>query len=126
MEKEFIPYEEALAMKELGFDEICLGMFTHDKSLQWDGEHYHLPIKNSDAVEGALWITVPLWQQAFRWFREKHGLDSYTSPDEGVYRVGEKSYGYTINENHYRNGFSSPEEAQLACLKELIKIVKNE
>jgi hypothetical protein len=27
MEKEFIPYKQALALKELGFDEPCLGWY---------------------------------------------------------------------------------------------------
>jgi hypothetical protein len=27
MEKEFIPYEQALALKELGFDEPCFAWF---------------------------------------------------------------------------------------------------
>ena len=27
MEKDFIPYEEALALKELGFDEPCLAFY---------------------------------------------------------------------------------------------------
>ena len=27
MENEFIPYEQALALKELGFDEPCIGYY---------------------------------------------------------------------------------------------------
>jgi hypothetical protein len=30
MEKEFIPYAEALALKELGFDEPCLNLYHKD------------------------------------------------------------------------------------------------
>ena len=31
MEKEFIPYEQALALKELGFDEHCFGLYENGK-----------------------------------------------------------------------------------------------
>ena len=31
MEKDFVPYEEALALKELGFDEFCIGNYADDK-----------------------------------------------------------------------------------------------
>ena len=33
MEKEFIPYEQALALKELGFDEPCLVYITQKINL---------------------------------------------------------------------------------------------
>ncbi len=31
MNKEFIPYEQALALKELGFDEPCFGYYVIDR-----------------------------------------------------------------------------------------------
>ena len=31
MNKEFITYEQALALKELGFDEPCLGWYWYDE-----------------------------------------------------------------------------------------------
>ena len=31
MEKEFIPYEQTLALKELGFDEPCFGKFYYNQ-----------------------------------------------------------------------------------------------
>ena len=30
MNKEFIPYEQALELKELGFNEVCLGYYNLD------------------------------------------------------------------------------------------------
>ena len=33
MEKEFVPYELAVKLKELGFDDPCSGWYTPDKSL---------------------------------------------------------------------------------------------
>ena len=82
MEKEFVPYELALRLKALGFNEKCYGYFTRDK------EFFYFDVddlssaytKNMDnlvvnSVNG-LECTAPLYQQAFRWFREQYGLYS--------------------------------------------------
>jgi hypothetical protein len=116
MDKEFIPYEQALALKELGFEEPCLG--------------YYIELKNP--VEGLLeigldneYLQAPLYQQAFRWFREKR------------YRFNIVNDSTDINGNYYYDVFfngkflfetdyiyKTYEEAELACLKKLIEIVK--
>lgn len=42
LDKEFIPYQEALALKELGFDEPCFGFYTYKGEIRrytnFDGE----------------------------------------------------------------------------------------
>jgi hypothetical protein len=129
MGKEFIPYEQALALKELGFDEPCIAFYTQNaygdgKKLQWFR-------KPNDCNSDYVFISAPLYQQAFRWFRENYELDSeiYMNHEYGVkfytYLVLklEKSIvfhksGYAVKQNTY-------EEAELECLKKLIEIVKN-
>jgi len=120
MTKEFIPYDCALALKELGFDEPCFAKYEKDGLFQL----FHtievaayLTI-NSNGVNGI--VCAPLYQQAFRWFREKHGLDSW------VYRPDEKLniWGYNTTLHTNVSPFKSYEEAELECLKQLIKIVK--
>ena len=102
MTKEFVTYEQALALKELGFDEPC--MASRDM--------------NND--EGL--IQIPLKQQAFRWFREKHGLGhmingiGYEAFCMGV--GGVSAYFSPFKFNTY-------EEAEQACLDKLIEICKN-
>jgi hypothetical protein len=117
MEKEFIPYEQALALKELGFDEPCFGYFyTEDK-------FFETKIKNSELEEDCS-ISAPLYQQAFRWFREKYDFDI------GIGKDSHDIYHFQIDTNYYGNWilpiFSRKyEEAELECLKKLIEIVKN-
>ena len=144
MNKEFIPYEQALALKELGFDERCLlhiqyssgtDVFTRKKFKNsiWLGNGYDAEIddkkikykfpKHSEQKYGTL--EIPLYQQAFRWFREKYCLNSFI--------VDSKSYDWYYNINNMQTddvinyGFFSKtyEEAELECLKKLIEIVKN-
>jgi hypothetical protein len=73
MEKQFVTYEIALKLKELGFDEECLGYF-HSKELSLyptQFHPYHLG-KNSEEILYNTDCTAPLWQQVIDWFRDKH------------------------------------------------------
>jgi hypothetical protein len=118
MEQEFIPYEQALDLKKLGFDEPCFGYYTGDKM--------HLVIRplmlRANELESYV-VTAPTFSQAFRWFREKYGF----------YNQIHKGYGWegiirnSVNGNiEWNDGtYNSPEEAELACLIKLIEIVKN-
>jgi hypothetical protein len=127
MEKEFVPYEQALALKELGFDELCLARF--------DGGGFRLlpvydPLKNSEIKESWFCIT-PLYQQAFRWFRDKHNLTSEVSIEQ-YRRNTDKKWMFSVTwlnkdamYDHSKTTFKSYEEAELACLDKLIEIVEN-
>lgn len=100
MENEFVTYEQALALKELGFDEPCLliiqyasdyDIFTGSKFQNsiWLGNGYEANIddkkikykfpKDSGVNYGRL--KIPLKQQVFRWFREKYSLEIILCPD---------------------------------------------
>lgn len=66
MKKEFIPYEEALALTELGFNEECLAGYNKETNELYisyeDGE----PTFNQE-----YYVLAPLYQQAFRLFRRE-------------------------------------------------------
>ena len=110
--KEFIPYEEALALKELGFDEPCLSSFDENKKL--------FKVWENDIVNGRTICSAPLYQQAFRWFREKYGLYSVIDGLEN------RQYYKITQLNSYSKEYDTYEEAELACLRKLIQLVKNE
>jgi hypothetical protein len=117
MEKEFIPYKEALAMKELGFDEECLNYYNEHKILGFLGRNLSIP-KNEMEVE------APLYQQAFRWFREKHNLKSFPVY-KGLTNDSKEWWDwFIIGEEITYNTSGTYEEVKLDCLKRLIEIVK--
>jgi hypothetical protein len=140
MNKEFTPYEIALALKELGFDEPCAGRYYTDDStlpifMQWttkEGTKFNsilLPY-GIDEIMLSPFISAPLYQQAFRWFREKYNLQANVCFDtEGgephyyfiIHIFKKKEWGYDDNISTYK----TYEEAELECLKKLIEIVKN-
>ncbi len=98
MEKEFVPYIEALELKQLGFDIPSVSGYSYSDS-------------------DNLLTQAILYQQAFRWFREKHTLDNATMKDKFVIETDED-----LPKWYY--GFNTYEEAELACLQKLIEIVK--
>ena len=69
MNKEFIPYEQALALKELGFDEPCFGFHSKIHGLILGQVTGTGPL-----FEQAGECSAPLYQQAFRWLFEKRGI----------------------------------------------------
>ena len=74
MNKEFIQYELALALKELGFNEPCFGYYI--ETGEWVPASYSqkgiVYPSNLDLMKE--WVSAPLYQQAFRWFEEKHNM----------------------------------------------------
>jgi hypothetical protein len=135
MEKEFIPYEQALALKELGFDEPCFGLYENKKiGYSWEtSQGIVTPItyrRNSKFVEHILSkgdCTSPTFSQSFRWFREKYKLDKTIDiwTEQPVSdEIWDKAYQYYINGEAYHPYFKTYEEAELECLKKLIEIVK--
>jgi hypothetical protein len=130
MEKEFVTYEQALALKDLGFNEPCFSfcidvdnfLYTNQKWL-----NYNLNDKR---------ISAPLYQQAFRWFREKHnlcgevytvnmGAIDYTFQIRDLYSEDVKHNNFEAYTGGYIGTFLTYEEAEQACLDKLIEICKN-
>lgn len=102
MKKQFVTYEIALKLKELGFDEPCFGYYTSMKEWMMEGtklnpeRHFHgcnwansdnsmyfmykqnsfgdrdSVVKNSEFTKAIHNVAVPLWQQVIDWFREKY------------------------------------------------------
>ena len=155
LEKEFILYEQALVLKELGFDELCIGYYYNGK-IYLNSQGVNLPGPSGEQP-------LPLYQQAFRWFREKYDLHVQIRKEDYFYKNVHSNYFHfdiskgqqqdiTEQQDLYYNitdeckqdipgnyldneklnilifergfAFNTYEEAELACLKKLIEIVK--
>jgi hypothetical protein len=135
MTKEFIPYQQALALKELGFDEPCFGHYQqewHDDGMTELEPSLQMVISKQHQHAYQIY-TAPLYQQAFRWFREKYNLTwEYQFDDSNIsLYVGEITYPdnnldfFKVIEVEYNGYTKAYEEAELACLIKLIEIVKD-
>jgi hypothetical protein len=130
MEKEFIPYEQALQLKALGFDESCLKYYVDTKLID-----NSLGLTNSYCNWVDNQCLSPLYQQAFRWFRDKHNLHTWiTSKTIGESDVVFIPHGRTIPDTTQKGlvvdiipyvTCKKEEDAELECLKKLIEIIKN-
>jgi len=123
MDKEFIPYEQAIALKELGFDEPCFWLYD-EKQLK----NQITPSINSDFKYINV-IQAPLYQQVFRWFREKHGY--FSSPTQSTKPSGVE-YDWLITKEIDESRiliktvgyFPTYEKAEFECVKKLIELCK--
>lgn len=125
MNKEFIPEEQALDLKKLGFNEPCFGFYIGDiirLTLYTDcgWKNSTIPYDTQEEL-----LTAPLYQQAFRWFREKYDLKGFVSPVEYLDGTDDTYHWCVYNECNSGNEQLTHEEAELECLKKLIEIVKN-
>jgi hypothetical protein len=128
MEKLFLPYELALEIKTLGFDEPCLFDYNRWNTERLNSSYYNYVNYN----KGETMVSAPIFQQVFKWFRKKYDLhsliESYNQDENG--NDIEYIYSYRIVTNKIfpkeMNVFlNSYEEAELECIKKLIEIVKN-
>ena len=116
--KNFIPYDLALELKYLGFDEPCFAFYglsrddykTIRLSIFQNLKTDYLP----DVHHLDITCDAPLYQQAFLYLWNKTGRYIIPIPND------DKEWLCMGNK------FKTYEEARLECLKTLIEIVKNE
>ena len=142
MEKEFVPNEQAIALKELGFDEPCFMSYRGKFDLYRKGIGGYLSEmsmeRNSDLDKYEInkreqyWISAPTYRQAFSFFREKYKLkgDVRHANSNGTYTYTIWRWNFDNNIGKWQrigviHSWNDYEEAELACLIKLIEIVKN-
>lgn len=111
--EDFISYQEALALKELGFNDLCRYSYYQDGSVGSE-----LSLINYNISETL--CSRPTFSQSFRFFRKNYNIDSwiekYLNDEFYIFQIPfanfEKIQGY----------FETYEECELKCLQELIKI----
>lgn len=152
MNKEFLTYEESIALKQLGFDELCLGYYNHKEVLllatpSLDRTYLPFYYKNSK-IRGLAnifsskktedkFVSTPTYQQAFRWFRENYSLQ-HEITRQGIrywlltiYDIDKTTPNGVFNGKKYQldeeltNEPTTYEKAELECLKKLIELVKS-
>jgi hypothetical protein len=138
MRENFITYEQALALKELGFNEPCLleeyfedsqcvSEWAYEEPFKINTELDHLTDKfNADDDEHYEYsVAVPLKSQVFKWFRKNssiNGIVLYYGKDQWNIEILDYKGNELIQIED--NTFWSYEEAESACIDELIELIK--
>ena len=122
MKKEFVPYELALELKDLGFDEPCFRFKNNISNV------FEQKIEGYDWNQVEKFVSISTFSQAFRFFREKYSIEShiksfYQQRENKGFYFGIDDY---INKDFYSSPYYSYEEAELECLKKLIEIAKDQ
>ena len=125
MNKEFIPYNESLELKALGFDEPCFGYYSEGELILNSHTNNHMQ---------RFRYSAPTFSQAFRWFREKYNLIfqiNYLFNGNYQVVIHKNTYEYMVLIQDLKAAcvYEIPdnysyEEAELECLKKLIEIAK--
>ena len=111
MEKEFVPYELALELKELGMD---LGWYNYLNFYDSSTKEFCFVMKD---------VPAPLYQQAFRWFREKYKVRFFI--ESGMSSNWGEFFKVIFPDGEQRGmSYTTYEEAEIECLQKLIEIVK--
>lgn len=128
MEKEFVPYELAVKLKALGFDEPCFAFYICKGHPVMIDEIRNGKCFDSDESEGCL---APTFSQTFRWFREKYAIEiavsCFYNNRLGIPYEERQYHCHIVRDGITTKGprFDSHEKAELACLDKLIEIVES-
>ena len=121
MEKHFCNYNQALVLKEIGFNENCFGYYNSDKELKPVDTDF---INFREVSEPSL--KSPLKSQVFEWFR-KYRLSVVIEDYLDDYEV--KIVEWTLSDDRitheFPNRFDSWGDAESEAIDKLIELVKN-
>ena len=116
MKKQFISYEYALKLKELGFNEECLAIWKNETEELFMNDTTELSI--SDIPN--LFMLAPLWQQAFEFFANEYDywINIYKSDDSFTYTIETADDFVDI-----KIGFNTYEEARDKCIEKILQFI---
>ena len=135
VDMEFVPYKQALSLKELGFDEPC--NTCYDK-LEMVASHGVNAFDYKNYNTSGYIVSRPTFSQAFRWFRYKYWYTALILCDSFQIvmqlstsktldsKTGEYTTNYSTQTYHKEVGLKSHDEAELECLKKLIEIANEQ
>lgn len=124
MKKYFVTYNQALALKELGFNEPCFKfIYIGDTAINTD--HY-CEVKLSESKnynDDLLCISQPLKSHVFEWFRNKYNITSWIVEDK--YGFSYQLFSKKVKLSYSQSISDTYEEAESACIDKLIEIIKS-
>lgn len=129
MKKQFVTYEIALKLKELGFDEPCICGYNSYGALKNNLAMTHGELSDYISTDKYdVKVNAPLYQQVIDWFREKYNLNiiinanSMNSFTSMIYELEKDSCLISIIP--YKQ-YSTYYEAREQVILKIIEIIKD-
>lgn len=134
MNKDFVPYELALKLKEKGFREKCFAFYYKQGGFQWNYMRANTGLVNvswacfnyNDIVNGDK-INAPTIFQVLKWLRKEKDVVVSVNPYYGKFvnvhwwwDIRTPVYKVEICSNIKQEGFASYEEAAIAGIEYVI------
>ena len=129
MEEQFVTYEIALKLKELGFDEKCFAIYDayQDNRLVYlceDGRNHSGTIKTNASMDFS--CLAPLWQQVIDWFIEEHNIFIEITYEGGLHKdTSLYSFQLWSNQTSNKSDKMSYCEAREQAILKAIELCKN-
>jgi len=128
MNKQFVTYEIALKLKELGFNEKCLGYFNRKGELICGINVSDEAFLFTNIGKAPNCCLAPLWQQVIDWFREKYNIHIWIYYDmvfENSYyqirhEINKSEYNHYCNDHIDKTNFNKSREQSILKAIELI------
>lgn len=129
IEKQFVPYEQCLKLRDLGFDEDCIAGYRTDRNncltTPTNNSYRYIPTYGKYTHQNKHVLKATLWCQIFDWFEDKydyriHIYRSLTTYNKFSFDVNDNQASY-LHSTSWRN---SREEARIACLDKLIELIQ--
>ena len=125
LEKHLISYEQALALKKLGFDEPCFGGYDMETLKLWIGY-----LNDGEQFNREYYYPAPTFSQALRWFRNQDFIIDISSDENRYYGQNNKNcqYSHCISFSEatvFSDLYDSYEEAETSCIDKLIELLKH-
>ena len=125
MKEQFVTYEIALKLKNLGFNEFCMGFFYSEHIDELSDISLGTTTKVvEEMVNRFNCIKAPLWQQVIDWFREQYELSLELDASSNglynahIYSITNSKFGYSvIVEIPQLNYYEAREQAILKALE---------
>ena len=132
----FLDYEQSLALKHLGFKEICYGRWWYRPDiLKLDEAQLSINV-NTYMELPEYYILAPMYFQALKFFRDKFKLIAFIEPANGIktkslfgfyicddeQNIINDDHSYTKDAKHH---FKTYEQAEDKAIDKLIAITKD-
>lgn len=135
--EDYVSFEQAKALKELGFDWKCSHFYEPDNEVlmpieeiisSMEGHDFRISVdtlvEDSNKQQGI--YSAPTLSQVQKWIREMLGIEVYVLKDD-------QKYCYEVEEDHYplyfhstsRSGFETYEQALSAGIDKALDAYKN-
>lgn len=119
MKHQFVTYEMAKKLKELGFDENCFGYYTLSGNFFGHDFKKAEMLKNSQLHED---VSAPLWQQAIDWLRIHKQIEIAL----GTSVPNTNTFGFGIYQKNIKTGeilISGYHEAREAAILKALELI---